>query len=267
MERMVEIRIIEAPPGDPEAHSMGPASGRSFRLAGLVAAGLIALSTAGLCLGLLAVPQAHRGVGSATARHAVFEPATAVGEAPFLPPAAAPAQGPGFVEAGQRSGGIGLYGGTLEQECDPALLAKFLAVNPAEGEAWASVQGIPRHEIKAFLTELEPAVVDEPITVTNHGFTQGRATPRLAVLETGTAVLVDARGMPRVRCLCGNPLLIGPIVDPTTTTTTTTTTSTTTTSTTTTSTTTTSTTTTTTTIPWYPPVTTVPECPPEECQG
>jgi hypothetical protein len=42
--------------------------------------------------------------------------------------------------------------------------------------------------------------------VTNHGFRNGRATPRQAVLQAGTAVLVDETGLPRVKCGCGNPL-------------------------------------------------------------
>jgi len=42
--------------------------------------------------------------------------------------------------------------------------------------------------------------------VTNHGFANGKATPRQSVLQAGTAVLVDDRGEPRVRCACGNPL-------------------------------------------------------------
>jgi hypothetical protein len=43
--------------------------------------------------------------------------------------------------------------------------------------------------------------------VTNHGFRDARAVPYQAVLQTGTAVLVDRYGVPRVRSACGNPLL------------------------------------------------------------
>jgi hypothetical protein len=42
--------------------------------------------------------------------------------------------------------------------------------------------------------------------VTNHGFDDGLAEPFQSVLQAGTAVLVDAVGLPRVRCFCGNPL-------------------------------------------------------------
>ncbi|MFF7749349.1 DUF6777 domain-containing protein [Streptomyces sp. NPDC007971] len=41
--------------------------------------------------------------------------------------------------------------------------------------------------------------------VTNHGC-DGGATSFQSVLQAGTAVLVDAHGVPRARCICGNPL-------------------------------------------------------------
>ena len=41
--------------------------------------------------------------------------------------------------------------------------------------------------------------------VTNHGFKNGVANPFQAVPAKGTAVLVDAKGVPRVRGFCGNP--------------------------------------------------------------
>ena len=40
----------------------------------------------------------------------------------------------------------------------------------------------------------------------NHGFVNGSANPIPAVLQAGTAVLVDKYGVPRVKCYCGNPL-------------------------------------------------------------
>jgi hypothetical protein len=43
--------------------------------------------------------------------------------------------------------------------------------------------------------------------VTNHGFRDARAVPDQAVLQTGTAVLVDRYGVPHVRSACGKPLL------------------------------------------------------------
>jgi len=42
--------------------------------------------------------------------------------------------------------------------------------------------------------------------VTNYGYSNGVATPRQAVLQAGTGVLVDSTGQPVVRCACGDPL-------------------------------------------------------------
>ena len=42
--------------------------------------------------------------------------------------------------------------------------------------------------------------------VTNHGWSDGSVTSWPAVLQAGTAVLVDPYGNPVTRCFCGNPL-------------------------------------------------------------
>jgi hypothetical protein len=61
-------------------------------------------------------------------------------------------------------------------------------------------------QIGAFVDELTPVVLVADTRVTNHGFKDGKATVIPAVLERGTAVLVDKYGVPRVKCNCGNPL-------------------------------------------------------------
>jgi hypothetical protein len=42
--------------------------------------------------------------------------------------------------------------------------------------------------------------------VTNHAFLNGRVIAYQAILQAGTAVLVDKYGRPVARCRCGNPL-------------------------------------------------------------
>ena len=114
-------------------------------------------------------------------------------------------------DEGLRSGvvvaGPGLYGGTNENVCDVDQLIEFLWENPDMARAWAEVQGLTVAELEDYLRSLEPAILLENTLVTNHGYRNGRATPFQAVLEAGTAVLVDEDGIPRARCACGNPLI------------------------------------------------------------
>ena len=126
------------------------------------------------------------------------------------------------------SDSTGLYGGTGENSCDVEKMIDFLMNNPDRAAAWAGVQGIAVDEIPDYLRSLTAVVLLENTLVINHGYSGGEATPFLAVLEAGTAVLVDDDGIPRARCACGNPLT-PPEDPPTTEETTTTSTSTTTT--------------------------------------
>lgn len=101
----------------------------------------------------------------------------------------------------------GLYGGSNDREvCDPDRLVEFLTGDDAKAEAWASVFDIPVSGIPDFVAGLTPTVLLADTRVTNHGFSDGSATDVQAVLQAGTAVLVDDRGTPRVKCSCGNPL-------------------------------------------------------------
>lgn len=101
----------------------------------------------------------------------------------------------------------GLYGGTRNTgSCDSAAIAAFLRDNPDKAGAWAGALGIETSQIDAFLATLTPVVLLADTRVTNHGYRDGKATPLQSVLQAGTAVLVDATGVPRVKCACGNPL-------------------------------------------------------------
>jgi hypothetical protein len=111
----------------------------------------------------------------------------------------------GVVEV--EGGHEGLYGGSLnEQVCDRDTLVEFLAENPEEGAAWAEVLGISMADIPDYVAGLTPVLLRSDTLVTNHGFVDGHATSFVAVLEAGTAVLVDDRGVPVTKCYCGNPL-------------------------------------------------------------
>ncbi|MFD4026002.1 DUF6777 domain-containing protein [Streptomyces sp. NPDC058576] len=102
----------------------------------------------------------------------------------------------------------GLYGGTREvASCDVEQQIKVLRAAPDKNRAFASVQDVEPSAVPGYLRGLTPVTLRVDTRVTNHGYRDGEANAYQAVLQAGTAVLVDDRGVPRVRCACGNPLL------------------------------------------------------------
>ncbi|PRY02284.1 DUF6777 domain-containing protein [Allonocardiopsis opalescens] len=121
------------------------------------------------------------------------------------------ASGSGTLLAGGLASGSdpGLYGGTQDDSsCDVEQLVAFLT-DPANADragAWAGALGVPVDGIADYVDTLTSARLRYDTRVTNHGFSDGQATPFQSLLQAGTAVLVDEQGMPRVKCNCGNPL-------------------------------------------------------------
>ncbi|OBF92875.1 hypothetical protein A5791_13465 [Mycobacterium sp. 852002-51163_SCH5372311] len=113
----------------------------------------------------------------------------------------------------------GLYGGTMNNaECDRDKMIDFLGSHPAQASAfvealntdpslyWSGGHPLTAADIPTYLRELTPTVLRLDTRVTNHGFDGTHPTTLQSVLQTGTAVFVDAHGVPRARCYCGNPL-------------------------------------------------------------
>ncbi|WUG85049.1 hypothetical protein OHU74_03865 [Streptomyces sp. NBC_00454] len=166
------------------------------------------------------------GGGATSAGGEVFlQPAAASGPDPFTestaaeqatpppespPPSAAPATGTATATTVTRSvagSSPGLYGGTRDvASCDVEKQIKVLSGQPAKNAAFASALGLQPSAVPGYLRSLTPVQLRMDTRVTNHGYRDGRATAYQAVLQAGTAVLVDDRGVPRVRCACGNPL-------------------------------------------------------------
>ncbi|QNE78810.1 hypothetical protein F0344_33185 [Streptomyces finlayi] len=102
----------------------------------------------------------------------------------------------------------GLYGGTRKAaSCDVEKQISALSGAPDKNRVFASVLDIKPSGVPGYLRALTPVRLRADTRVTNHGYQDGSATTYQAVLQAGTAVLVDDRGVPRVRCACGNPLL------------------------------------------------------------
>ncbi|MCZ0978501.1 hypothetical protein O1L60_02645 [Streptomyces diastatochromogenes] len=104
----------------------------------------------------------------------------------------------------------GLYGGTRSvSSCDVEQQVRYLR-GAREERGLRLRRRDPAGRRAAYLRSLTPLQLRVDTRVTNHGFRNGAATTYQAVLQAGTAVMVDGHGVPRVRCACGNPLT-GPV--------------------------------------------------------
>ncbi|WP_327433843.1 DUF6777 domain-containing protein [Streptomyces sp. NBC_01236] len=149
-----------------------------------------------------------------------LQPVAAQGPHPFTDSSATPppvTRMPQPASTGAASGGQGerslsgstpgLYSGTQNTgSCDVEKQIGFLAADRSKARAFAQASGISQASVPDFLRGLTSVVLRADSRVTNHGFSKGQATSYQSVLQAGTAVLVDNRGVPRVRCACGNPL-------------------------------------------------------------
>jgi hypothetical protein len=161
------------------------------------------------CAALVACGDDDDGGGSsseaADTQTIAFQEPEDPGEDPFTPPA--DVEGGDTVEVQQPFGGTG-----SNRVCDRDKLIAFLEANPQRMAEWARVLGLEPTigTVKKYIAKLHPVTLTQDTQVTNHAFTNGRAVPFQAILQAGTAVLVDEYGVPVVRCYCGNPL--GPAV-------------------------------------------------------
>ncbi|KUO05445.1 hypothetical protein AQJ67_06295 [Streptomyces caeruleatus] len=127
--------------------------------------------------------------------------------APPVTPSPATESAPSNAVIGVDGGAPGLYGGTRNvASCDVEKQIKYLQQAPEKNRAFASVAGVEASDVPSYLRSLTPVQLRMDTRVTNHGYRDGAADGYQAVLQTGTAVLVDDHGVPRVRCACGNPL-------------------------------------------------------------
>lgn len=100
-----------------------------------------------------------------------------------------------------------LYGGSGQLSvCDADALVANLNDNADLNAAFAQGIGINASDVPRYVKSLTPVILRQDTWVTNHGYDKGQATPYQSVLQRGTAVMVDAHGVPRIRCSCGNPL-------------------------------------------------------------
>ncbi|MET9514455.1 DUF6777 domain-containing protein [Streptomyces sp. NPDC002994] len=135
---------------------------------------------------------------------------TSASQPPTPPPSVRPTVSPTQTNVTRAVEGSdpGVYGGTRNvASCNVEKQISALTSQQDKNKAFASVLDIEPTGVPAYLRSLTPVQLRMDTRVTNHGYRNGAATPYQAVLQAGTAVLVDDRGVPRVRCACGNPLL------------------------------------------------------------
>ncbi|MEW1612799.1 MULTISPECIES: DUF6777 domain-containing protein [unclassified Streptomyces] len=151
---------------------------------------------------ILLLPSAEPGPGPFTR--------STVRAAPSPSPTRSPLDGGGSATrtVHRVSGAVpGLYGGVRsEAACDVGQQARLLTADQDKGRAFARAAGVEAVQIPGYLRSLTPVVLRADTQVTDHSYGAGAATAFQAVLQAGTAVLVDSRGLPRVRCAGGNPL-------------------------------------------------------------
>ncbi|MFF7498170.1 DUF6777 domain-containing protein [Streptomyces lavendulae] len=201
---MNDVNDVPAPTPRQAPRRHVPACAALLAVVGLLAAG---------CSG--SAPEQTKGA-AADRMELALQPVGTPGADPFTPSSAtaesAPVQPPLPNASGRgiRTVGAatpGLYGGTNRLgSCDVERQVILLTADDAKSRAFAEVAGVEREKIPEFLRGLTPVVLRADTRITNHSFRDGRADGYQAVLQAGTAVLVDDHGMPRVRCACGNPL-------------------------------------------------------------
>jgi hypothetical protein len=142
-----------------------------------------------------------------------LEPVATAGANPFMDSVGTdvPDVRPVAHTGGRHSGTTpGLYGGTGDDSsCDRSQLTRYLSAHPDRAAGWASVLGLrdgSASTISSYVDGLTSVVLRSDTYVTNHGWSDGSVTSWPAVLQAGTAVLVDPYGNPVTRCFCGNPL-------------------------------------------------------------
>ncbi|MFE9257778.1 DUF6777 domain-containing protein [Streptomyces sp. NPDC006879] len=193
------------------------ASTRRHAVVGVAALGILATLAAGC-----GRQEAVRTGGSRGGQEIYLQPVAEQGPEPFTassatlagPPAkaaTAAAGPPGAAAQGFKNingSTPGLYGGTQSAgSCDVERQVRLLTEDPGRARAFARVSGVSEATIADFLRKLTPVVLRADTRVTNHGYRAGEPHAYQSVLQAGTAVLVDERGLPRLRCASGNPLL------------------------------------------------------------
>ncbi|MFB6981013.1 DUF6777 domain-containing protein [Streptomyces scopuliridis] len=166
----------------------------------------------------------EHGEDAASAEELLLQPVAAAGPDPFTRSTVSPdslaspvVRPPSPDARGGASGTVrtpralpgstpGLYGGTSAASCEVERQIRLLTQDRTKARAFAEGAGVTQASVPDFLRGLTPVVLRPDIRVTSHGYREESAVAFQSVLQAGTAVMVDNRGVPRVRCADGSPL-------------------------------------------------------------
>ncbi|MDL5160078.1 DUF6777 domain-containing protein [Actinomycetospora termitidis] len=150
------------------------------------------------------------GPASAEAAQVQLESVSSPGAMPFTAPVGDDVQNVASPEnaAGPQAGNTGgLYAqDPAAPACDTQALIAQLTADPAKAAAWGRPLNVEPNGIGAYVTSLTTVTLRADTAVTEYGFSQGAFQPYPAVLQAGTAVMVNSFGEPTVKCQNGNPL-------------------------------------------------------------
>ena len=108
---------------------------------------------------------------------------------------------------GTRPGVYGRSGDGVSCDVDKHIAYLTAPAHTRQATAWAGAAHVRPGDITAYFRSLTPVRLRFDTRVTNYDYRDGHADGYQAVLQAGTAVLVDDHGVPRAKCNCGNPLM------------------------------------------------------------
>lgn len=116
-------------------------------------------------------------------------------------------------EVGDASGMYGSPGGE-GAVCDTASLVSMITRDKTRARVWSGLLGTTPDKIRPTIAAMTSLILRSDTLVMNSDYKNGKAIQYPAVLQAGTAVLVDRYGVPKVKCNCGNPLAQAPTERP-----------------------------------------------------
>ena len=180
-----------------------PKRSGSLRMFMGIAAVLVVLAGAGV-VGAVAL----RGNAESSTDAVRLEPTSFAGANPFVSPVGKDQPVSAVAAGGEFSGATAaLYAGNPAiPSCDGQKLVAALQSDGPRATAWAQAENIQAADIPAFVAGLTPVLLRADTAVTSFGYDEGSFFSYPAVLQAGTAVLINGRGEPTVKCFNGNPL-------------------------------------------------------------